>query len=77
MIGVSDGTIHVTIVGAVIAVLIAAAVGATLWWMLHPPASFVQKLAKEAETELELMDEYIANVKASDERHAAAPPVEG
>ena len=26
--------------------------------------------------ELELMDEYIANVKASDERHAAAPPVE-
>lgn len=55
MIGVSDGTIHVTIVGAVIAVLIAAAVGATLWWMLHPPASFVQKLAKEAETELERM----------------------
>lgn len=55
MIAVTDGTIHVSIVGAVIAILIAAAVGATLWWMLHPPASFVQKLAKEAETELERM----------------------
>lgn len=39
--------------GAIVAVLLAAAVGATLWWMLHPPASFVQKLAKKAETELE------------------------
>lgn len=55
MIGVSDGTVHMTIVGAVSALLIAAAIGATLWWMLHPPASFVQKLAKEAETELERM----------------------
>lgn len=55
MIGVSDGTVHVTIVGAVAALVIAAAIGATLWWMLHPPASFVQKLAKEAETELERM----------------------
>lgn len=55
MIGVSDGTVHVTIVGAVAALIIAAAIGATLWWMLHPPASFVQKLAKEAETELERM----------------------
>lgn len=55
MISLSDGTIHVTVVGAVIALAIAAAVGATIWWMLHPPASFVQKLAKEAETELERM----------------------
>jgi nucleotide-binding universal stress UspA family protein len=50
-----DETIHVTITGAVFALIIAAAIGATLWWMLHPPASFVQKLAKEATTELERM----------------------
>ncbi len=55
MISLEGGTIHVTIVGALIALLIAAAIGATLWWMLHPPTSFVQKLAKEAETELERM----------------------
>jgi nucleotide-binding universal stress UspA family protein len=50
-----SGEIHVTITGAVIALLIAAAIGSTLWWMLHPPSSFVQKLAKEAESELERM----------------------
>ncbi len=47
--------VQVTVVGAVIAVFIAASIGATLWWMLHPPASFVQKLAQEAENELERM----------------------
>ncbi|MDE2482169.1 MAG: universal stress protein [bacterium] len=52
---VLTGSIHPTIEGAVIALLIALAIGATLWWMLHPPASFVQKLAKEAENELERM----------------------
>jgi nucleotide-binding universal stress UspA family protein len=52
----SPGTeIHVTLAGAAIALLIAAAIGATLWWMLHPPASFVQKLAAEAESSLERM----------------------
>lgn len=51
----ADGTIHVTITGAILALVVAAAIGATLWWMLHPPASFVQKLAKEATTELERM----------------------
>jgi len=45
--------ITVSPAGAVIALFLAAAVGATLWWMLHPPASFVQRLAKRAETELE------------------------
>ncbi len=44
-----------TIAGAVIALLIAAAIGATLWWMLHPPSSFVQRLAAEAESSLERM----------------------
>jgi nucleotide-binding universal stress UspA family protein len=51
----ADGTVHVTITGAIIALIVAAAIGATLWWMLHPPASFVQKLAKEATSELERM----------------------
>ena len=47
--------VHVTPAGALAALFIAAAIGATFWWMLHPPASFVQRLAKEAETELERM----------------------
>jgi nucleotide-binding universal stress UspA family protein len=47
--------IHITIAGAVIALVIAASIGATLWWMLHPPSSFVQRLAQEAEHELERM----------------------
>lgn len=51
----SNSDIHVTVAGIVIAVLILIAIVATLWWMLHPPASFVQKLAKEAETSLERM----------------------
>jgi nucleotide-binding universal stress UspA family protein len=53
---ISPGTeVHVTIAGAVIALMIAAAIGATLWWMLHPPSSFVQRLAAEAESSLERM----------------------
>lgn len=51
----SNADINITVTGIVIAILILVAVVATLWWMLHPPASFVQKLAKEAETELERM----------------------
>jgi nucleotide-binding universal stress UspA family protein len=52
---IAEATIHVTVTGAIIALVVAAANGATLWWMLHPPASFVQKLAKEATSELERM----------------------
>ncbi|MHB8148350.1 MAG: universal stress protein [Vulcanimicrobiaceae bacterium] len=51
----TDFSVHVTLIGAVIALFIASSIGATLWWMLHPPASFVQKLAREAENELERM----------------------
>jgi nucleotide-binding universal stress UspA family protein len=47
--------IQVTVAGAVIALGIAAAVGAVLWWMLHPPSSYVQRIAAEAESELERM----------------------
>lgn len=39
--------------GAVIAAALAISVAATLWWMLHPPASFVQRLAVQAENQLE------------------------
>jgi nucleotide-binding universal stress UspA family protein len=45
--------LHTTITGAIIALCIAAAIVGCLWWMLHPPASFVQKIAAEAESQLE------------------------
>ncbi|HVS46968.1 MAG TPA: universal stress protein [Verrucomicrobiae bacterium] len=44
--------VHMTLAGALIAIIIAVSTAATLFWMLHPPASLVQKLAKEAESEL-------------------------
>jgi nucleotide-binding universal stress UspA family protein len=43
---------HISISGVFIATGLAAAVVATLWWMLHPPSSFVQRLASEAESQL-------------------------
>ncbi len=52
---IAQGVVHVTITGAIIAVIVAGTVGATLWWMLHPPRSYVQKIAEEAESELERM----------------------
>ncbi len=48
-------TLHVTIAGALVALSIAAAVGFTLHWMLHPPESYVQRIAARAESELERM----------------------
>lgn len=45
-------TLQITITGLVCAIIIAGSISATLWWMLHPPASYVQKLALQAETEL-------------------------
>ena len=48
----SSSEIHVTLAGALIALIIAGAVGAILWWMLHPPASYVQRIAAQAESEL-------------------------
>jgi nucleotide-binding universal stress UspA family protein len=35
------------------AIGIAGIISCALWWMLHPPASHVQRLAKQAQTELE------------------------
>jgi nucleotide-binding universal stress UspA family protein len=51
----ADNTIHITLAGALISLFVAFSIGSTIWWMLHPPASFVQKLAREATTELERM----------------------
>lgn len=45
--------VHISLAGAVVALSIASTIAGTLWWMLHPPTSFVQQLAKEAETEFE------------------------
>jgi nucleotide-binding universal stress UspA family protein len=47
--------VHVTAAGAIIALVIAGTVGTTLWWMLHPPSSYVQRIARRAESELERM----------------------
>ncbi|HEV2262422.1 MAG TPA: universal stress protein [Candidatus Rubrimentiphilum sp.] len=44
--------IHFSIAGALVAVFIAGIMASTLWWMLHPPSSFVQRLAKQAESDL-------------------------
>ncbi|HTV73476.1 MAG TPA: universal stress protein [Candidatus Acidoferrales bacterium] len=46
---------QVTLSGALVAVFIAGTVGATLWWMLHPPPSYVQRIAAQAEHDLEEM----------------------
>ncbi len=47
-----SGVVHVSLVGLVLALGVAMAIGATLWWMLHPPSSYVERLAAEAEVEL-------------------------
>lgn len=49
---IGDPGVHVTLEGAVIALLIAALIAATLYWMLTPPPSHVQMIAAEAESEL-------------------------
>jgi nucleotide-binding universal stress UspA family protein len=54
VIAVASG-VYVTLPGALVAFFIASTVGSTLWWMLHPPSSYVQKLAKRAESDLERM----------------------
>lgn len=46
------GSVHTTLAGAMLAFFIVSAISSTIWWMLHPPASFIQKLAREATTEL-------------------------
>jgi nucleotide-binding universal stress UspA family protein len=52
---ISAGAAHITVAGVLVALFIAGAVGATLYWMLHPPVSHVQRIAARAEHELERM----------------------
>jgi nucleotide-binding universal stress UspA family protein len=47
--------ISVTLAGAVVAFGIAGIIATTLFWMLHPPESYVQRIAAAAESELERM----------------------
>lgn len=47
--------VHITLAGALIALLIAGLVGATLWWMLHPPESNVERIAAAAASNLQRM----------------------
>ena len=63
---ISQPDVHVTLVGAVIAAFLAGGIAATFWWMLHPPTSFAERRAKEAETELERMVGSIIVVFTSD-----------
>jgi nucleotide-binding universal stress UspA family protein len=44
-----------TAVGAAAALFLAAAIALTFWWMLHPPATRVEREAKEAQAGLERM----------------------
>lgn len=47
--------VQVTVAGAIIALLIAATIGYTLYWMLHPAPSYVERIAERAESDLERM----------------------
>ena len=47
-----DNPIHPSAIGTAVAVVIAASTGSTLWWMLHPPASYVQKMAAKATSDV-------------------------
>ncbi|MBV8149525.1 MAG: universal stress protein [Candidatus Eremiobacteraeota bacterium] len=51
----SSHGLSVTVAGAIVAFAIAGIVGSTLWWMLHAPESYVQRIAAAAESELERM----------------------
>jgi len=48
-------TISVHPIGALIALFVAGAVGATIYWMLHPPSSQAEVAAEQAEAALEQM----------------------
>jgi nucleotide-binding universal stress UspA family protein len=50
-----ENGIEVTPAGVVVALVILGTIVGVFWWMMHPPASLLQRLAKEAETELERM----------------------
>jgi len=47
--------VQVTVAGAICALLIAATIGYTLYWTLHPAPSYVERIAERAESDLERM----------------------
>jgi len=59
-------TISVHPAGALIALLVAAAIAATIYWMLHPPSSTAEVAAELAEAALEQMVGSIIVVFAED-----------
>ena len=50
-----NATIHIDPIGAVIALLIAIGIASVLFWMLHAPASQVQKIAAQTTREVKRM----------------------
>ncbi|HEY1429894.1 MAG TPA: universal stress protein [Candidatus Tumulicola sp.] len=50
-----NATIHIDPIGAIIALLIACSIAAVLFWMLHAPASQVQKIAAQTTREVKRM----------------------
>ncbi len=58
--------LHISIAGALAAAFIAGTMASTLWWMLHPPSSFVQRLAAQAEHQLERLVGSVIVVSSAD-----------
>lgn len=50
-----NNVISVHPVGALIALLVAGSIGATIYWMLHPPSSYAEVAASQAEAALQKM----------------------
>ena len=63
-----NNTISVHPVGALIALFVAGAIGATIYWMLHPPSSNAEVAAERAEAALQEMVGSIIVVFAEDIR---------
>ncbi len=61
-------TISVHPIGALIALFVAGAIGATIYWMLHPPSSNAEVAAEQAEAALQEMVGSIIVVFAQDIR---------
>jgi len=63
-----NSVISIHPVGALIALFVAGAIGATIYWMLHPPSSNAEVAAEEAEAALQEMVGSIIVVFAEDIR---------
>jgi nucleotide-binding universal stress UspA family protein len=63
-----DSSISIHPIGALIALFVAGAIGATIYWMLHPPSSNAEVAAEKAEAALQEMVGSIIVVFAEDIR---------